>query len=173
MLLSQVALAEGDLGVSSSAARSARRQLVRQGRSRWAALARFSEAQSRWAAGSAQSRVPREAGALAGVLGEQEWLLPSLECRLIGARAALLAGDMDTVQSLVAGSTDVRVRAVGAANARMVRRGTGPIALNDRPGALSALRSGLKVAQDYRATLGPPSYVCELRRAFGARRSWP
>ena len=155
LLLSQVALAEGDLGVSSSAARSARRQLVRQGRSRWAALARFAEAQSRWAAGSAQSRVPREAGALAGVLGEQEWLLPSLECRLIGARAALLAGDMDTVQSLVAG-IDGRTRSGPSAQRMRAWYGEalGRLALNDRPGALSALRSGLKVAQDYRATLG-------------------
>jgi len=109
---------------------------------------------------------PREAGALAGVLGEQEWLLPSLECRLIGARAALLAGDMDTVQSLVAG-IDGRTRSGPSAQRMRAWYGEalGRLALNDRPGALSAL-SRLKVAQDYRATLGPPSYVCELRRAF-------
>ena len=37
LLLSQIALAQGDLVVSGSAARKARRQFVRQGRSRWAA----------------------------------------------------------------------------------------------------------------------------------------
>ena len=93
LLLSQVALAEGDLVVSGTAARAARRHLVRQGRARWAALAQFVEAQSRWTASMTDARIPREAGVLAELLREQEWLLPSLECRLIGARAALGMGD--------------------------------------------------------------------------------
>ncbi len=155
LLLSQIALAEGDLVVSGSAARTAHRQLVRQGRSRWAALARFVEAQSRWAADTAQTRIPAEAGALAEVLREQGWLLPSLECRLMGARAALRTGDMDTVGSLVAG-IDRRTRSGPAA--QRVRgwygEALGRLAAGNRSGALSALRSGLKVADDHRATLG-------------------
>jgi tetratricopeptide (TPR) repeat protein len=155
LLLSQVALAEGDLIVSGSAARTARRLLVRQGRSRWAALARFVEAQSRWAAGTAQARIPAEAGALAEVLRKEEWLLPSLECRLIGARAALQTGDMATVGSLVAG-IERRMRSGPAA--QRVRgwygEALGRLAIGNRSGALSALRSGLKVAEDHRATLG-------------------
>ncbi len=155
LLLSQIALAEGDLVVSGSAARTAHRQLVRQGRSRWAALARFVEAQSRWAASTVQTRIPAEAGALAEVLREQGWLLPSLECRLMGARAALRTGDMDTVGSLAAG-IDRRTRSGPAA--QRVRgwygEALGRLAAGSRSGALSALRSGLKVADDHRATLG-------------------
>jgi tetratricopeptide (TPR) repeat protein len=155
LLLSQIALAEGDLVVSGSEARTARRQLVRQRRSRWAALARFVEAQSRWAAGTAQARIPAEAGVLAEALREQEWLLPSLECRLLGARAALRARDMDTVRSLVAG-IDGRTRSGPAA--QRVRgwygEALGRLAAGNRSGALSALRSGLEVAEDHRATLG-------------------
>ena len=56
LLLSQIALVQGDLLVAGSAARTARRQLIRQGRSRWAALARFVEAQSRWSAGLAPAQ---------------------------------------------------------------------------------------------------------------------
>lgn len=184
LLLSQVALAEGDLIVSGSAARTARRLLVRQGRSRWAALARFVEAQSRWAAGTAQARVPAEAGALAEVLRKEEWLLPSLECRLIGARAALQTGDMATVGSLVAG-IERRMRSGPAA--QRVRgwygEALGRLAVGNRSGALSALRSGLKVAEDHRATLGATELrvrtattVSELADlglalAFGSRRA--
>ena len=155
LLLSQVALAEGDLIVSGSAARTARRLLVRQGRSRWAALARFVAAQSRWAAGTAQARIPAEAGALAEVLHEEGWLLPSLECRLIGARAALRTSDADTARSLVAG-IDGRARSGPAAQRVRGWYGDalGRLAAGNRSGALSALRSGLKVAEDHRATLG-------------------
>jgi tetratricopeptide (TPR) repeat protein len=164
LLLSQVALAEGDLGVSGLAARTARRQLARQGRPRWAALARFVEAQSRWAAGMAQTRVPAEAGALAEVLRDQDWLLPSLECRLMGARAALRTGDMSTVGLLVAG-IDVRTRSGPAA--QRVRgwygEALGRLAVGNRSGALSALRCGLKVAEDHRATMG----ATELRVRTG------
>ena len=56
LLLSQIALVEGDLVVAGSAARSARRQLQRQGRPRWAVLARFLEAQAR--AGAVAGRKP-------------------------------------------------------------------------------------------------------------------
>jgi len=155
LLLSQIALAEGDLVVSSSAARAARRQLIRQGRSRWAALARFVEAQSRWASGSGQDRVPAEAGALAEVLRGQQWFLPSLECLIMGARAALGKGDMETVRSLVAG---IDRRTASGPAALRVRSWYGEaldrLAAGNRAGSLAALRSGLKVAEDHRATLG-------------------
>ena len=155
LLLSQIALAEGDLVVAGWAARAARRQFVRQGRSRWAALARFVEAQSRWAAGAPQARVPAEAGALAELLREQEWLLPSLECRLMGARAALRAGDADRAGALVAG-IDGCTRSGPAAQRLRAWYGEalGRLAAGNPSGALSALRSGLKVAEDHRATFG-------------------
>ena len=155
LLLSQVALAEGDLIVAGTAARAARRHLVRQGRTRWAALARFAEAQSRWSAGAADARIPMEAGILAGLLREQELLLPSLECRLIGARVALGRGDKDTAESLLNG-IDGRMRSGPAA--QRVRgwygEAMGRLAVGNRSGALSALRAGLEVADDHRATLG-------------------
>ncbi|MGO9965581.1 MAG: CHAT domain-containing protein [Acidimicrobiales bacterium] len=155
LLLSQIALAEGDLVVSTSAARAARRQFVRQGRSRWAALAKFVEAQSRWASGTGQDRVPAQAGALAEVLRVQQWVLPSLECLLTGARAALRKGDMDTVRSLVTG---VDRRSASGSAALRVRSwygvALGRLAAGNRVGALAALRSGLEVAEDHRASLG-------------------
>jgi tetratricopeptide (TPR) repeat protein len=155
LLLSQIALAEGDVVVSGAAASSARRQLIRQGRLRWAALARFVEAQSRWATGTRTTRIPAEAGALAEVLRGEQWFLPSLECRLMGARAALRTGDMGTVRSLVAG---IDRRTASGPAAQRVRgwyaEALGRLAAGSRSGCLSALRSGLKVAEEHRATLG-------------------
>jgi hypothetical protein len=155
LLLGQIALAQDDLVAAGAAARAARRQFMRQGRTRWAALARFVEVQSRWAAGVTGDRIPAQAGVLAKVLHEQGWLLPSLECRLLGARAALAAGDMDGASSLMAG-IDGRVRSGPAAQRVRAFYGEalGRLAAGNRSGALSALRSGLKVADDHRATLG-------------------
>lgn len=155
LLLSQIALAEGDIAVARSAARSARRMLARQGRPRWAALARFVEAQSRWAEAKSEARIPAEAGALAELLQDEQWLLPSLECRLVGARAALRAGDRATAAALVAG-IDGRARSGPAAQRVRAWYGEalGRLASGNRSGALSALRSGLAVAEEHRATLG-------------------
>jgi tetratricopeptide (TPR) repeat protein len=155
LLLSQVALAQKDLDVCDSMARSARRQFVRQGRTRWAALARFVEAQARWSAGTRAVRVLREADELARILSEQGWSLPSLECRLLGARAALARGDCIGAESLLSGM-DARARSGPVA--QRVRgwygEALGRLARGNRPGALGALRAGLALAEDYRATLG-------------------
>jgi CHAT domain-containing protein/tetratricopeptide (TPR) repeat protein len=155
LLLSQIALAQGDLTVAGSVARLARHQFVRQGRPRWAVLARFVEAQSRWVAGTARTHIPDEAGILANVLEHEEWFLPGLECRLIGARAALAIGDREAAGLLVAG-IDGRARSGPAA--QRVRswygEALGRLAAGSHSGALSALRSGLRLAEEHRATLG-------------------
>ncbi len=127
LLLSQVALVQGDLLVAGSAARSARRQLIRQGRFRWAALARFVEAQSRWSAGLAPPRVAAEAAGLAESLRAAGWSLPSLECRLLGARAALQAGDAATARALVSAAEGLAHSGPAAqTRARPVRRSPRP-----------------------------------------------
>jgi len=185
LLLSQIALAQKDLVVSGSAARAARRRLIRQGRSRWAALARFVEAQSRWAAGTEPRRMAAEAARLAKALHHEGWTLPSLECRLLGARSALWAGDTVTAGALVAG-IDGRLRS-GPSTQRVRAwhaEALGRLAAGNRSGALSALRAGLAVAQDHRATLGATELrvrtattVSELAElglglAFESRRPW-
>ena len=155
LLLSQIAFAEGNLAVAVSSARTARRQFERQGRPRWAALARFVEAQAKWAQGGNPDRIAAEAGGLADLLQEEGWLLPSIECRLLGARSALRAGDTAAARSLLAG-IDVRARSGPAAQRVRVRYGEAlnRLAAGNRTGALSALRSGLEVADQHRATLG-------------------
>ena len=155
LLLGQIALAQGDLVVSASAARAARRQLARQARIRWAALAEFVEAQCRWAATPVPARVATEAAELAVALSDQGWPLPSLECRLLGARGALEAGQTQTAGLLVAG---VDGQARSGPHALRVRawygEALGRLAAGRRSGALSALRAGIAVAEDHRATLG-------------------
>ena len=72
-----------------------------------------------------------------------------------GARAAFRNGDVDTVRSLAAG-IDGRTASGPAVNvlAQLVRRSTGPPCGRKSGGLFVALRSGLKVAEDHRATLG-------------------
>jgi tetratricopeptide (TPR) repeat protein len=155
LLLSQVAVAQKDLDVAGASARAARLQLVRQGRSRLAALARFVESQSRWAGGTLPERVASEASLLAGVLEEKGWRLPALECRLLGARAALQARDPGAAAVLLAG-IDKRARS-GPSSERArawYAEALGRLVAGNRAGALSALRAGLTVAEDHRATLG-------------------
>ena len=127
LLLSQVALAQGDLVVSTAAARAARRQLIRQGRSRWAALAHSSEAQSRWASGAGQDRVPAEAGALRGgaarpavVLAESRVSPRGRTCRLSKRRRG------HRPVTCCRNRRAHCLRAGRATRAQLVRRSTGP-----------------------------------------------
>ncbi|MGD1011471.1 MAG: CHAT domain-containing tetratricopeptide repeat protein [Acidimicrobiales bacterium] len=155
LLLSEIALADGDLAAATSAARASRRQFLRQGRTRWAALARFVEAQARWATNIPPTRISDEAGSLAEALNAEGWVLASLECRLIGARSALGTGDADAATSLVAG-IDKRARN-GPATQRVrswYGEALGRLSRGDQRGALTALRAGLKIAEDHRASLG-------------------
>lgn len=155
LLHGQIALAEGDLPAATSSARSARRQLDRQGRGRWAVLAGFVEAQSRWAAGGDRRRVPEQALELADQLSADGWVLPSLECRVIGARAALRAAHPEVARMLLAG---VERGSRSASSAQRVRGWYAEallrLSMGNRPGALAALRRGLEVAEEHRATLG-------------------
>ena len=92
---------------------------------------------------------------MATALDEEGWLLPSVECRLIGARIALRSGKTETAKALVAG-IDGRARS-GPASQRVrawYGEALGRLAGGNRIGALSALRSGLQIAEEHRATLG-------------------
>ena len=154
LLLSQIALVQGDMSVAGAAARSARRTLFRQGRTRWATLARFLEAQARWSH-SAPGRIAAEAVGLAEELHGQGWLLESVECRVLGARAALQIDDRATARDLVgavdgagrSGPATYRVRACYA-------EALGRLAAQNRVGALAALRAGLGIAEAHRSSLG-------------------
>jgi hypothetical protein len=155
LLLAQVALAEGALDVAASEARKATRELVRQRRKRWASQSRFVEAQARWAAGAAPRNVPEEASVLAVELESEGWFLPSLECRVIGARAAMRTGQIDEAKLLLDG-VDPRARNGPAAQRVRVwfAEALSRLAGGNRQGAFAALRAGLDVAEQYRATLG-------------------
>ena len=155
LLLSQIALAQKDLVISATAARAARRQFIRQGRARWASLAQFLEAQSRWTEDLAARHIAAESARLAEVLHHEGWPLPSLECRLLGARAALAVGEPDTARLLL-GGVDSQARCGPSAERVRAWFGValGRVAAGRRSGALSALRAGLAVAEDHRATFG-------------------
>ena len=184
VLLGQIALAEGDLAAAAAAARLARRQLVRQSRTRWAALARFVAAQASWASSPNPLRVARDAAALATVLESEDWVLPGLECRIIGARAALRGGSLEAAKSITRGK---RRRSPTSPASQLVREwhleALSRVADGNRIGARSAIRAGLGVAEEHRATLGATELrvrtattVAELARlglelAFSSQRA--
>lgn len=155
LLRSQVALAEGDYEGALDGARQARHQLSHQGRDRWAVLARFAESQARWAAGVPVARLVREALSLASALESAGWNTPGLDCRLVAARAALVEQNYDAMNRLLRGFRNGGKRGPATFRIRCCHaQALARLANGNRTGALSALRKGLSIADEQRATLG-------------------
>lgn len=178
LALAEAALAAGDLEVASAAASAASEAFTGQGRLAWAARAAFAAAQARWRreehSGSTregragEGGILEEAETLARTLEEAGWLVPALECRLIGARVAVDRGDLDKASSLLRDVAPASPRAPASVRMRswhataLLR-----LAKGDRRGALSALQAGLAVAEAHRATLG----ATELRARAASQAS--
>jgi CHAT domain-containing protein/tetratricopeptide (TPR) repeat protein len=153
LLLSTIALVQGDGTAALAAADTSAREFDRLGRREWLALARYARIQALVAAKrpvtSAQCRRAAEALADAG------WTVPALEARLLAGGIALATGrPMEARRDLALAS---RARHSGPADAR-ARAWLGEAMLREadgrRPGAVAALRAGLRVLDDYRATMG-------------------
>ena len=154
LVLAQAALLDGDHSLARRVAQLARRSLLRQHRSGWAALARYAVLRARWQGGDAAIRV-KEASQTAVELDAAGWAVAAADARLIAARAALQRGLTDEAEAeLVAmrrarrsGPADLRARAWHAEALLRLARG-------NETGALAAVRAGLVVLEQHRATLG-------------------
>ncbi|HEX8487279.1 MAG TPA: tetratricopeptide repeat protein, partial [Propionibacteriaceae bacterium] len=180
LLLSTTSLLQDDTETALSAARSAARAFSRLGRQEWLALARFAQIQAQVAAaesrvttgpqkdapagrspGQQASRLNRHGVTLARIrasateLERAGWVVPALEARLFAGVQAIRRGrPQEAVVDLALGA---QARRSGPAEARargwlaeaLLREVTGR-----RQGAKAALRAGLRVLDDYRATLG-------------------
>lgn len=155
LLLGEVALAEGDLAAAMLAARRARGEFRRQQRQRWAVQARFIECKARWAGSGESRKISGEAAVLAVELDNEGWVTSATDCRVIGAKAALESGQPVVATALLSG---VDPRARNGPAAQRVRawlaEALSRLAAGNRSGALAALRQGLKIAEEYRASLG-------------------
>jgi CHAT domain-containing protein len=166
LMLSTVALVEGDLPVAQRAADDAAREFARLGRREWLALARYARLQARRA--EDRSRVtPAQARRSAEELTSAGWIVPALEARVIAgvleldrARRPRARRDLELAsRARSTGPADARARAWLAE--AFLRRADGR-----RAGAVRALSAGLRILREHQATLG----ATELRAHTSAHR---
>lgn len=166
LLLSTVALVEGDLAAAEEAAEQAARELHRAARRELLALARHARLQVRMVrdpAGVTPAQARRSADDLAGA----GWLVPALEARMMAGLLALHRGRHAEARTELMRAS--RARSAGPAEARarawlaeaLLRRADGK-----RYGALRAVSAGLHLLEGQQAMLG----ATELRAHMSAHR---
>ncbi|GIG20004.1 CHAT domain-containing protein [Cellulomonas chitinilytica] len=165
LLLSTIALVQGDTGAALRSAEAASREFARLRRREWAALADFSRVQALAAADGPVT--PARCRRAADALSEAGWTVPALEARLLAGRLALRRGRAADARRDFAMAG--RARHLGPADAR-ARAWLGEAMLREadgrRGGAVSALRAGIRVLEDHRATIG----ATELRAHVSINR---
>ena len=155
LLLAQAALANNDTQAAQDAAHRAAALSVRQKRPGWAALARYVGLRAEERAGELTPSLRRRALRVARELAAVGRRGEELDARLIAARAALESGATELARRELSaaararstGTLDLRIRAWYAEALRRLADG-------DRRGAERALRSGLRVLDQYRSMLG-------------------
>ena len=166
LLLSTVALVQGDREAALTAADAAVHEFRRLGRTRSLTLARYAQLQARVVA-SPGGVTPAQAARAADELGAAGWVVPALEARVLAGRLALARGNRSAARRHLALAS--RARFAGPADARarawlaeaLLRRADGR-----RSGALAALSAGLRVVEEHQATLG----ATELRAHVSVHR---
>ncbi len=172
LLLSTVALVQGDTVVAGDSAIAAIRGFRRLGRTNSLALARYAHLQAVVAA-DPDSGDPARAARVSDELAAVGWKIPALEARVLAGRIALGQGRRATAakhlsmasRARFAGPADARARAWLAEG--LLRRADGR-----RSAALSALRAGLRVVQDHQATLGATELRAHVSVLRGALARW-
>ncbi len=153
--LAEALLLDHDPERALAEATSARRAAARQVRPGWAALAAFAELRAREASGATPRALLAPGRRVAEDLRAAGWAPQALDAMLLVARAALRSGrDAEAGSALDdvrrarrAGPAGVRVRAWHAQ--ALHRRAAG-----DRRGTRDAVAAGLRVVDDFRASLG-------------------
>jgi tetratricopeptide (TPR) repeat protein len=166
LLLSTVALLQGDTAAARDSADAAVRGFRRLGRTGSLALARYARLQAVVAAESSPAD-PARAAAAADELERAGWPVPALDARVMAGRIALEQGRPAAARRYLvrasrgrrAGPADARARAWMAE--ALLRRADGR-----RSAAVSALRAGLRIVEDHQATLG----ATELRAHVSVQR---
>ncbi len=166
LLLSTVALLQGDTAAARQSADAAVRGFRRLGRTTSLALARYARLQAMASAG-ASAAGPVRAAAAADELERAGWPVPALDARVMAGRMALERGRHAAARRYLSRAS--RGRRAGPADARarawmaeaLLRRADGR-----RSAAVSALRAGLRIVEDHQATLG----ATELRAHVSVQR---
>ncbi|KGM00774.1 hypothetical protein, partial [Cellulomonas cellasea] len=91
LLLSTIALVQGDAEQARAAAETAMHDFGRMGRTEWTTLARYARVQALVEADRAVT--PAQVRRVAEALAQSGWAVPALEARILAARLALRRGD--------------------------------------------------------------------------------
>jgi tetratricopeptide (TPR) repeat protein len=147
LVLAQAAYLDGDWARALNQAGRARRELARQRRTEWAALAALTVLRARLAMGE---RVPlREAEPVVATLSASGWPAAVLEARLVAARVS------DRPDGYLAAASAARLRGPAVLRARgwyaeALRRQAG----GDTRGTGAAVRAGLRILDEHATALG-------------------
>jgi tetratricopeptide (TPR) repeat protein len=155
LFLAQAATLDGDPERALQQSQRAALELAQQGRREWAVLARFIVLRSRLAAAQHARVGVRQLDRTAAGLLACGWPAASLEARLLAAQLAFGRG----WRSEAYGQLEEAARARGHGPATLRARAWHAEALlraarGDRPGATRAVRAGLRILNEHRATLG-------------------
>jgi len=155
LLLARAAVLSGEPAVALQQARLAVRGFSRQDRPAWLALARFAVVSARLV-GEHHARVgTSQLEAAANGLSGTPWTAAATEARIVAASVALERGRTTraheqlhlAIRSARRGPASLRARTWYAT--ALLRRSKG-----DDRGAITALRAGLRIIDEHRATLG-------------------
>jgi len=154
LMLADAALLGGDLETARAQAATALRSFARQGRPHWAARARYTALRAALLDEGASPARLRAAQRAATALGRAGWAAAALDAELLSARIALDLGRTNLARRTLARirvsarePVDLRVRDKHASALLAVAEGR-------RRRAYAALRAGVRLLDEHRATLG-------------------
>jgi tetratricopeptide (TPR) repeat protein len=155
LLLAHACLLDGQPTEARQAADQAARTFARQRRHAFATMARHAAVSARWEAGERSGALLRDALRAAERLQETGWTTSAQLARLVAGRTALELGRGQVAEDLL--TKVARARRRGPVNLRVA--GWHAEALRrhshgDRRGCAVALRAGLRLLEEYAATLG-------------------
>ncbi|MGH9119048.1 MAG: CHAT domain-containing protein [Acidimicrobiales bacterium] len=164
MAHAEACLLTGDPATAVQSAELAAVSFHRRRLRRWAALAGFVAVRARRLGGERSNRLLTSARASAAELDRAEWTDAAAEARLLAGQVAIELGRPAVARPELEGAARLR----GASPAPVRIRAWHAVALlrlldGDRRGARSALRTGLRIVDAHRATLG----ATELRARAG------
>jgi CHAT domain-containing protein len=168
LILARVAALDGDSAYAASQARHAVREFARQQRPVWTALARFELLSSRLSEDGPLRVTTRQFEQAADALLATGRTVTAAQARLLAGQLALARGRKSEACRLLAPVSPGRRRGPALLRGRawyaeaLIRLANG----NER-GAVSAARSGLRVLDEYRATLA----ATDLRAYAAGHRS--
>jgi len=154
LLVAETALLDGDATAARTAAEAAIRAFRAQQRPEWVALARYTALRCRLRDACGEPVTVPDLARAATALDSVGWTVPAMDARLVAARLALERGDARRAESLLRRTGAVRRRGpvelrARAWHAEALRR----LAQGSRRSAATALHAGIRVLEDYQATL--------------------